>query len=73
MNTISTSFESIVGYSLQSLNLVLPIALGIFAIIFVWIIAVRFFKKIGAVRYSSKDYYTDWEDVEESNDDDDDD
>ena len=64
LNTVSSSFNTVSGYALSALNVVLPIALGIFAILFVWIIAKKFFMKLTGNK-SSK--------VEKEIDDDDDD
>ena len=54
LNTVSSSFNTVSGYALSALNVILPIALGIFAILFVWVFAVRFFLKIGGGKRPKK-------------------
>lgn len=46
LNTISTSFTGIQGYVLDTLAVVVPIALGIFGILLLWKIVTRFFKNL---------------------------
>jgi len=54
-NTVSSSFDTISGYVLSTLPVVVPIALGIFAIFIVWRFARKMFVSLVFGRGSKKE------------------
>jgi uncharacterized membrane protein len=61
-NTLTSGFGAVQGNILSGLGVIVPIALTIFAVLFLWIFAVNFFKRLAGSKQKEEEDDDDDED-----------